>query len=192
MTEKQYRKSVEKILIDLHAAKAFLNRVEANVRTLIGTSSQDCAETASEAAQDAFYGVTKENTHVDPSNATEGRFRLSDAISPVLTQDDLFAATRKLAKNETNNAVSLKKSQIHLSRKEVMDNFRRIASKKDLLDLADVNQILGFHRSTSGSFVKLAVRRGDLGSIPVGKETKFLPIDVRGFISSYFANQRKG
>lgn len=192
MTEKAYRKSVERLLVDLHAARSYLNRVERQIRSLIGDDISEGLQDAPGRVLSALDGVNKENTQDTPSNAVEGPSRASGAKSAFYTQCDLFRDTTKLKENNANRVSSRKKGCVTISKAEAMDNFRRFSAGKSLLDLADVNRILGFHKSTSGSFVKLAVRRGDLCSVPVGKEQKFLPIDVRTFINDYFRTQPKG
>lgn len=90
-------------------------------------------------------------------------------------------------KSASKTVFSPKKGCPTLTRKQVLANFNKIVQyREQILDLAEVNKIFGYNKSTGGSFIKHAVKRGELGTIPCGKTMKFLALDVRAFIKSYF------
>ena len=117
------------------------------------------------------------------------------STSPVV-QGELFTPAQfaEQKRKEQNRPISRPATHVRrikgmpkVSRREAMANFREIAGGKSLLDLADVNRIFGFNRSTSGTFVKNAVANGKLIEVPVGAKRKFVAKDVKRFISAFFS-----
>lgn len=74
-----------------------------------------------------------------------------------------------------------------VDRKSALANFREIVKGREIIHLADVNRIFGYNESTSGHFVRDAVKDGRLATIDYGKSgKKFLAKSVREFIKAYF------
>ena len=75
-----------------------------------------------------------------------------------------------------------------VTRREALRNLRQIeknraeSGKSDRLDLSEVNMIFGFNPSTSGTFIKNAIRRGELITTRYRSSEKFYSYDVRSFI----------
>lgn len=74
-----------------------------------------------------------------------------------------------------------------VDRKSALRNYRDIVRGREIVNLSDVNRIFGYNSSTSGTFVRDAVRHGSLKTIEYGRlGRKFLAKDVMSFIRAYF------
>lgn len=112
---------------------------------------------------------------------------------------DLFAANSSAPIREPRRVPDLPKFKVvkpkavrhpgtpAIGKKQALKNFAEIAGNKVILDLGDVNRIFGYNRSTSGVFIKNAVKNGELKSITDGAFVKYLAKEVRRFITAYYA-----
>lgn len=182
----------QQLLDEINVARASLARLELLIRRRNIASSEESPETTIPDVPGAFLGSGKEITHATPQNAVEGLCGGSDAIPDGMTQPDLFdgvpAMPSKTAGKPNENAENKRKyGAPKLSKKRVMANYRQIAKSNDqLLDLVDVNRIFGYSPKTGGSFIRYAIRRGDLRATYVGRMQKFLAFDVRNFIATHY------
>lgn len=103
---------------------------------------------------------------------------------------DADAAETKDSKKKKGSATQ--KPLVHkrgtptISRKEALKNFREIVKDREIIDLQDVNMIFGYNKSTSGTFIRCAIRRGDLSEIKYGKKVKYLAKDVKNFLKEWY------
>lgn len=178
--------TVEILFQDLRAARAFIDRAECKLRRLLAESKNGCRSDAQKRLSEPSEDDGRENTRLSPSDAPQTRSSHDSCNDPVL-QDELFAEfCQKAASKAQKSAPPAKKGAPKLTRQQVLSNFRQFAKGKDLLDLSTVNRIFGYAETTSGSFIRHAVKRGELGMIPVGRQNRFLASEVRSFIKSYF------
>lgn len=126
----------------------------------------------------------------------------SDPKSPkptVAVQPDLFTASqfeagrkaveRKAAAERAKaraKAAVRKRGTPGIGKTQAMKNFREIAGDQQLLTLAEVNKIWGYNESTSGNFVKDAIKNGHISKVPWGKKFKLLARSVKAYISEYY------
>lgn len=85
------------------------------------------------------------------------------------------------------NTTKRKRGCPTITRKEAMENYKRIVGERVILNLSDVNMIFGYNESTSGCFIQNAIRRGDLMTIQYGKARKFLAKEVKTFLKEWYA-----
>ena len=117
----------------------------------------------------------------------------------VAVQQDLFSASqfeagrkaveRKAAAEREKaraKASVRKRGTPGIGKSQAMKNFREIAGDQQLLTLAEVNQIFGYNLSTSGNFVKDAIKNGYISKVPWGKKFKLLARSVKAYISEYY------
>lgn len=182
---------LEKVLMDCRAAHAFLDRIENQIHTLIASNRPRISENTQKPPSGASVEVQQYSDQSNPQKAQEG------ANLRVLRDADGFVQAEMFPEmniaNMEDKALIGKKPHFFakkgcptITRKQVLANFCKIALGKELLTLAQVNKIFGYNESTSGTFIKHAVKRGELAVIPCGKTMKFLSLDVRAFIKSYY------
>lgn len=182
---------LEKILMDCRAAHAFLDRIENQIHTLIASREPRIAGNAENSPRGEFQGVHPCPDLSEPEKAQEGANLSVIRDSGGFVQDEMFP--EMASKSRSSGHIGNKKTSFFakkgcptITRRQALINFINIALGKDLLTLAQVNQIFGYNESTSGTFIKHAVKRGELLMIPSGKVMKFLSSDVRAFIKSYY------
>lgn len=155
---------------------------------MLGKESEDASSTDEEVSDE-----------IPESYETQDDADIS--IGEIVTQDELeFGGWSggSSAVTPSKNAISGKESVKHkpgspkVTRKQALANLRRIvnerksANESDRLDLREVNMIFGYNESTSGTFIKNAIKRGDLLSVRYKKGIKFYPYDVKAFINLYY------
>ena len=114
-------------------------------------------------------------------------------------QQDLFSASqfeagrkaveRKAAAERAKaraKASVRKRGTPGIGKTQAMKNFREIAGDQQLLTLAEVNRIFGYNESTSGRFIKDAIKNGHISKVPWGKKFKLLARSVKAYITEYF------
>lgn len=86
---------------------------------------------------------------------------------------------------------SVKRGFPTIGRKQALKNFREIVGTREIIDLQDVNLVFGYHKSTSGTFIRCAIRRGELAQIQYGSKMKFLAHDLKNFIKTWYDEAEK-
>lgn len=124
-----------------------------------------------------------------------------DVPAETIVQQDLFTDIVNVAshgKDEKPVKDGSKKSNkpVHkrgtpsISYKEAMANFRRIIGDRKIVDLKDVNEVFGYNKSTSGQFIKNAIRRGELSFCQSGALRKFVAKNVKNFVKAWYDSQK--
>lgn len=160
---------VQKIIAELEAARSYIDRVEFSVRQLAaGQKDEQLPPCPSDPTAVCAFKKPSQDELFDTSVYADGEPNASDAEENPLDQ-------AKFVRGEPT-----------LTRSQVNALFSQIANDRDILDRGDVNQIFGYSRTTNGSFVSHAIKRGELGFVACGSQMKFLAIDVKNFIKTYF------
>lgn len=168
------KNDLSKILIELETARSFIDRAEHSIRLLFANNLEEPGQTVQESdqtngvAEDERQGTLFDMTpYVDRSDATRAAGTVTEATRPV-PKRGLPRVSREMAAERLNRFCA--------------------GNQAALLDRAHVNEIFGYSRTSGSQFIDHAVKRGALGYVPFGKQMKFLSVDVRNFIDSYFSS----
>ena len=117
----------------------------------------------------------------------------------VAVQQDLFSASQfEAGRKAVERKAAAERAKAHakasvrkrgtpgIGKSQALKNFREIAGDQQLLALAEVNKIFGYNESTSGNFVKDAIKSGHISKVPWGQKFKLLARSVKAYISEYY------